>query len=318
MTYKNIQDRVLSRLNLSSTTARTRVKEFINERLRRLHTSISLTKTRHGSVTLTAASGIGILTTTGVVKVVTISIPAQRRVLLESTLPQLRAMDPTGTETGIPRYFAVTRINALTVLLKFYPIPDADYILTIDGVLTGADLSADADVPGFTEDFHDALVFGALADEYAHMGKDAESARFDKQFERRMGELRYFMAKAAWKRSLYGEEWYTGDGGVYMGGGTSGDSEPGPANTVTYMNVAASTTDGTTLSAANAERRGLLVYNDSTASLFLNLGSGASSTNFTIKLNPDDYYELPKPIYTGLVTGVWTSAVGFARLTELT
>ena len=73
-----------------------------------------------------------------------------------------------------------------------------------------------------------------------------------------------------------------------------------------------------TLKAANTSRRGLLVYNDSTANLFLKLGSGASSSSFTFKLEAGDYYELPRPMYTGIVTGIWSAVNGNALVTELT
>ena len=71
------------------------------------------------------------------------------------------------------------------------------------------------------------------------------------------------------------------------------------------------------LLAANAARLGATIYNDSTANLYVRLGSTASSSNFTIKLAPNDYYEVPFN-YTGAINGIWDSATGNARITELT
>ncbi len=77
-----------------------------------------------------------------------------------------------------------------------------------------------------------------------------------------------------------------------------------------------------TLAAANVNRRALYIYNDSTALLRIKLGPAASSTDFTILLGaasasgPGGYYELPLPLYTGIVTGIWETAVGSARITE--
>jgi len=90
------------------------------------------------------------------------------------------------------------------------------------------------------------------------------------------------------------------------------------SSTSTTSSVAGSVAS-VTLVASNASRLGATIFNDSTAILYLKLGSTASTTSFTVKLNQDDYYELPAQyIYTGIITGVWDSATGAARVTELT
>lgn len=71
------------------------------------------------------------------------------------------------------------------------------------------------------------------------------------------------------------------------------------------------------LLASNANRLGATVYNDSTAILYLKLGATASTSSFTTKLFPEDYYEVPAN-YTGVIDGIWASATGNARITELT
>ncbi len=72
-----------------------------------------------------------------------------------------------------------------------------------------------------------------------------------------------------------------------------------------------------TLLASNANRLGATVFNDSTAVLYIKLGATASTTSFTFKAQPDGYYEVPFG-YTGIIDGIWASATGNARLTELT
>ncbi len=81
-------------------------------------------------------------------------------------------------------------------------------------------------------------------------------------------------------------------------------------------NVSAAVAD-TVLIAANQNRLGGTVYNDSIAILYLKLGTGASTTSFTIALNRYDYYEIPTN-YVGNVNGYWSAATGTARVTELT
>jgi flagellar hook assembly protein FlgD len=93
------------------------------------------------------------------------------------------------------------------------------------------------------------------------------------------------------------------------------------AVTNTTSSVAGSATVVTLLS-ANDNRLGATVYNDSSAVLYLKLGSTASSTDFTCILAGNGsgiggYYEVPYN-YTGIITGLWGSATGNARIGELT
>lgn len=73
-----------------------------------------------------------------------------------------------------------------------------------------------------------------------------------------------------------------------------------------------------TLLAANANRLGATVFNDSTVDLYLKLGATASVTSFTCKVAAAGYYEVPSH-YVGIIDGIWASnAAGAARITELT
>ncbi len=83
----------------------------------------------------------------------------------------------------------------------------------------------------------------------------------------------------------------------------------------TQSSVAGSATS-VSLLASSATRLGATIYNDSSAALYLKLGSTASTTSFTVKLLQDDYYEVPFG-YTGAIDGIWASATGNARITVL-
>lgn len=76
----------------------------------------------------------------------------------------------------------------------------------------------------------------------------------------------------------------------------------------------------TTILAANTARKGAAFYNLSTAILYLNLagGTATTTTGFTVALAASSgYFELPQPVYTGLVTGIWASdAGGTVNVTE--
>src|SRR6476659_2993784 len=57
-------------------------------------------------------------------------------------------------------------------------------------------------------------------------------------------------------------------------------------------NVTSSATNVTLLS-SSSNRKGSMVYNDSTSVLYLKLGAVASATSFTISLAAGGYYEVP-------------------------
>jgi hypothetical protein len=61
---------------------------------------------------------------------------------------------------------------------------------------------------------------------------------------------------------------------------------------------------------------GRVVFNDSSAILYLFYGTGATTTNYTVQIGPGGYYEFPAAsMYCGQVTAVWSSATGYARTT---
>jgi len=66
----------------------------------------------------------------------------------------------------------------------------------------------------------------------------------------------------------------------------------------------------------NSMRRMVTIYNDSTAVLYVALNTIVSSTNYTVQLFPQDYFELPIPIYTGDIWGVWAAVNGRANSME--
>jgi hypothetical protein len=61
-----------------------------------------------------------------------------------------------------------------------------------------------------------------------------------------------------------------------------------------------------------------MVFNDSSAVLYLKFGTGASTTSYTTQVAAGGYYEVPGPgPYGGAITGVWASATGAALCTEV-
>jgi hypothetical protein len=91
----------------------------------------------------------------------------------------------------------------------------------------------------------------------------------------------------------------------------------GISNTSTLTNVASSASS-VQLLASNANRLMAVIFNDSTATLYMNYGATASTSAYTVQIPANGYFEFPSPVYTGTVNGIWTSANGNARITELT
>jgi hypothetical protein len=82
--------------------------------------------------------------------------------------------------------------------------------------------------------------------------------------------------------------------------------------------IADSATDVQIL-AANTNRRGATIYNDSSATLYLGIGTGAVTlTDYTVRVPQNSYYEVPA-YYSGQIRGIWASDPndGAARVTEM-
>jgi hypothetical protein len=86
-------------------------------------------------------------------------------------------------------------------------------------------------------------------------------------------------------------------------------------NIATVTNVTSSAT-AVTLLAAYAARVGALIVNNSTSKLYVKLGTGASTTSWSVAIEAGGYWEMPRRYYTGAITGIWATANGDAHVTE--
>lgn len=73
--------------------------------------------------------------------------------------------------------------------------------------------------------------------------------------------------------------------------------------------------------AANDNREGLMIFNDSDRTLLVSFGSTVSSTNFSLKIPAGGYYESGATVYTGAVHITWIDpnidGTGAALITEM-
>lgn len=92
---------------------------------------------------------------------------------------------------------------------------------------------------------------------------------------------------------------------------------PNPSASSATITSVAGSGSSTTLKASNSARKGLIIFNDSSAALYIKFGATASTSSFSIKLFPYETYAMDTVIYTGIIDGIWDSATGNARVTEL-
>ncbi len=84
----------------------------------------------------------------------------------------------------------------------------------------------------------------------------------------------------------------------------------------TVASVACSTTVATLLAAATTARRMILITNATASSiLYIKFGPNASATDFTVRLAAGGYYEMPAPVYGGVITGILDTGTGNAQVT---
>jgi hypothetical protein len=200
MQLSDIRTRVMNRLNLTSPEAATRINAEINDRYREVVTSVNLTRTRRSLIAMNTASGQSTITTAGVAKLLDVFDPViLRRPLNEVSQNQIRLMDASSQVVGTPYMYAIEKHQNDTVTIRLFPQPTGVSQLQADCVVSGTDLVNDTDIPTFPNDYHDVLVHGVLADEYAKLEKTQPLAeREEAKFEKRLSELRYFLIKSAY------------------------------------------------------------------------------------------------------------------------
>jgi hypothetical protein len=87
------------------------------------------------------------------------------------------------------------------------------------------------------------------------------------------------------------------------------------SNTSASSTIAAAITSNTIL-AANFNRKGATIWNNSTANLYIDFDSAASTSDYAVKIASGGYYELPFS-YTGIISGIWDAVNGNALVREL-
>lgn len=224
MTFTEIVTEVAERLNLTSSTATARIGRAVNARYRRVTSSIGVQVARRTTnVVGTTSIGYATVTFSGLEKLERVidDRSGSVKVLKEITFDDLRAMNPG---TGDPTCYAIQSMDAGSVTIRLDITAQTTYNLKADGLATAATMSG-SQVPQFDQDYHDILVEGAVADELKKQEKAALAKDAEQLFEKRLSELRYFIAKSAMLLPRQnGSQQINLSGGVTNGGGGSAPS----------------------------------------------------------------------------------------------
>jgi hypothetical protein len=206
LTFTELVTEAANRLNLSSTDATTRLGSYINQRYRRLTSSIGLNTSRRGTAPSvnTVAGTETVSFALEKIEVVYVLASGSRRVLDEVSYDQLRIRNTELNPSGTPTEYAIKTSGVSSVTVALSPVPSAIITLYADGLLNASTLSG-TNIPDFPADYHDALILGAISDELFKMEKYALAKDFQKQYEDRVADLQMFLAKSAYLSMTQGD-----------------------------------------------------------------------------------------------------------------
>lgn len=203
MTFNEIVNEVCAQLNLTSADAIARVGRKLNIRYKRVTTSCGMITSRRTTVSMAASIGVREMVWATLEKVLAIS---DRSTGVDRTLDEIsfNEMRNEPVVTGQPTKFAIERMGSTTTTIILNCVPATAFTLYADGVVTGGTLSGTQE-PAFPESFHDLLVEGVMADELRKMQKVSEATIAESVYERRLNDLRQFIAVSAYKDIYQGK-----------------------------------------------------------------------------------------------------------------
>ncbi len=217
MTFDEIVDEVLTRCNLSSTEATTRVENSVNRHYARITSLCGMETARF--VTSSVAMTVGVKTVTfpsieKIDRIIDVSVIASPRPLEETSIHEIRTTTPG---TSAPTRWATQNTNGISVVILTDTIPDAAYSLQADGWTTLSELTS-TDVPAFPASFHDILTFYVLDEELLRKEKADLADRYKAKADELLARLQFHLADSPTQITRQGDT----PGGVGIGGGAGG------------------------------------------------------------------------------------------------
>lgn len=231
MTYTELVTEVTELLGLTSTTDLARVGRAINRKYKEISSSLGIKHTsRRTTVQATMTPGVSTLQFTSCEKLVNIfnrsSTPYVQ--LEDVTKDELQAQMPFNA-SDTPTQYAIQQIASDSVTVLLNCTPQTALTLYADVYSTAATLSG-TDEPVFSESYHDILISAVLIDEYLKLEKPSLSAVAERHVEKRMGELRHWIAVSTTKKDYQGKTGAAGATAFGGGGSGSGGSVDGASS----------------------------------------------------------------------------------------
>ena len=203
MTFTDVVNEVLDRLNLTSANATTRVGRSINEAYKTIASTI-------GVQTIERVNGITANTVIGS-RNITFTCEKILTVYNTNFTPYLvldeRTEDEMRNETLVTdpaTEYAVKLMGASTVTLELNSAASSIYTLTADAMVNLGTLSG-VQVPAFSEDFHNMLVYKSMQIELEKMEKYDKAEKQEQKYEKRLAEYRLYIAVSAYKILVQGK-----------------------------------------------------------------------------------------------------------------
>lgn len=197
MTFTELVTDVTDELNLTSTNATTRVGRNVNKGYREIASSLGLQPVERREVTASTVTDSAYITFgPRVMKLERVWNPAFTpwQMLGESTVDEIRSSFQ-GTDPA--QRYAVYNITSDTVTLLLDAVASSVYTLNADAMVNLLTLSGNM-APAFPEDFHDVLTYRPKAFELRKLEKYDEAQVQEAMYEKRLGELRFYIAKSGW------------------------------------------------------------------------------------------------------------------------
>lgn len=200
MTLDEMVTQVAQRLNLTSTAALARIADDLKTRYSEVLGSIGMTPSSQGVVTAATVIGNRYVTFWGCQKILSV-FNSDNQVLGQRMFDELRNTTPG---SGSPDVYAVATVSDDSTTIFLNNTPAAVETLSADAVVDASVLVGGSS-PAFPALYHDLLVQGAVADELLKMEKQSLAEEAERKFEKRLSELRYFLAKSAYLQQFQGK-----------------------------------------------------------------------------------------------------------------
>jgi hypothetical protein len=202
MTLDAIEQDVYRRLGKNTTpdtATQTRVRAFVNQRIRDLLTEPDCSELRNltttfDSVASTAVTDLAV----AIERVNHITDTANEIPLTEKSLAWYRQVAPDpSVQEGTPEVFVShglveTSADVWKFRISLWPTPSEALTYTVDYTAAFTDLASSGDVPPLPQDFHRLIVYGACMDECLK-GDDGRYTVYRDEWKRGVDNLKYWL-----------------------------------------------------------------------------------------------------------------------------